>query len=73
MPLIKFSNPKTAKAYEPLTEHDHWVEVPPAGKNCNCQAYRGQLSDIPPCAAKRYVEMEGNLIKAKGASSDTVQ
>lgn len=69
---ILFSNPKTAESFESLIEVDQWVEVPPRGENCNCKAYRGMISDIIPCAAKRYVEFGGNLIKAKEASPETV-
>lgn len=73
MATLVFKNAKTAEAYEALTEFDQRLEVP-AGANCNCQNFSGWLSDIPPCAAKRYVDSKGNLIKKKEvAAVPTVQ
>jgi hypothetical protein len=60
--MIQFSNPETAKKFEPLTEIDQHVHVPKVpGEQC----YRGNLSDITPEAATRYVRWGGNLIKSK--------
>lgn len=65
MAKIIFSNTNTAAEYEALTEYDQEVEVPVLKVNCNCKNYKGMISDITPCAAKRYLEFGGNLIAKK--------
>lgn len=67
--VIVFTNPQTAEAYEALTAYNQKVEVPVKEKGCNCKNYIGMLSDITPCAAKRYIAFGGNLIRAKEQSA----
>jgi hypothetical protein len=63
--MLVFKDPITAKLYEPLTDYDQWLEIPPDRKNeCKCKAYVGWLSNITEHAAERYVASGGNLIKA---------
>jgi hypothetical protein len=63
--MLELKDPITAKLYEPLTNYDQWMEVPPDRKNeCKCKAYVGWLSNINEHAAERYVNTGGNLIKA---------
>lgn len=64
--MIEFTDSATALLFEALTEHDHWLEIPPDKKGeCKCQAYRGLLSNIDEHAAERYLTFGGNLIRAK--------
>lgn len=63
--FVAFQNEKTAEEYESLIEVDQWVEVPVQEAGCNCTAFRGLISTLTPCAAKRYLEQGGNLIRRK--------
>jgi hypothetical protein len=62
MPTITFNNPETAKQFETDFETDPRLEVP--GKTPS-EGWNGNLSDIPPFAAKNLVAQKSNLVREK--------